>query len=399
MKNKLTFIGDLTVDYPLLKASYENGTFDFNPIFSDIKKEFEDAFVIGNLETAVGNSKNYLKTEFMLLNTPPEFIEAISNGNIDCVTTANNHTLDQNVEGIHKTIDLLDQHNIKHTGSYRNKQESDNLLILEINNKKIGIIAGTYSFNESNVDFRLSEDNQHHIDLFKAPVKLNTNGLKNKVKYIIMEKVPRPILRKIKRKIARRKLKKQSYFMSARVDSLANDDFNNQYFSKWVKKIDKAIELSDIVFVCPHIGGQFNEKPGPYSQKMMNYLLDKGVHVIGNHPHVLQEIVFNNKKIGAYSLGSFNMSLSGDYVIKDSLPQYSLGIHAYIGDEGVDSYAYSLYINKEYDDGKLRVFNIYDYYQTLKSNEKELFEKEIQILHDRINQNQQGINREFKLVF
>ena len=48
--------------------------------------------------------------------------------------------------------------------------------------------------------------------------------------------------------------------------------------------------------------------------------------LIGNHPHVIQKTRIENRKVVAYSLGSFNQSPSADYIIHDALPEYSLSL-------------------------------------------------------------------------
>ena len=51
--------------------------------------------------------------------------------------------------------------------------------------------------------------------------------------------------------------------------------------------------------------------------------------LIGNHPHVIQKTRIENRKVVAYSLGSFNQSPSADYIIHDALPEYSMALHVY----------------------------------------------------------------------
>ena len=55
MKRKLiriTFIGDIMCERPLLKAYFINKGYDFRPVFEATKKLFNESdFVIGNLKT------------------------------------------------------------------------------------------------------------------------------------------------------------------------------------------------------------------------------------------------------------------------------------------------------------------------------------------------------------
>ena len=48
---KITFIGDITSDRPLLNAAYDRNTdaYDFSPVFGKVKKLFEVSdYVVGN---------------------------------------------------------------------------------------------------------------------------------------------------------------------------------------------------------------------------------------------------------------------------------------------------------------------------------------------------------------
>ena len=57
-----------------------------------------------------------------LLNFPDEFASAVKKSGIDLVSTANNHLLDKGKEGALRTLDVLDNVGLEHTGSYRNQK-------------------------------------------------------------------------------------------------------------------------------------------------------------------------------------------------------------------------------------------------------------------------------------
>lgn len=397
---KITFIGDLTVDKPLLKYSHiKDNKFNFDEVFEKVKDKFaESELVVGNLETALGGSKDYFKTEYMLLNTPDEFIEAISKANINMVTTANNHTLDQNVKGVKRTLDLLDKYGIKHTGTYRNEKEYNDIFIYQMKNIKIAIIAGTDGINQTNIDYKFGEENHFYVDAMKSLEVRFSNGLQGKIKELISKLVPGKIIRFVRRKIARKKLKKTGAFFTEYVDKIKDGDFENTYFEKWIQKIKKAKDLADYVFVLPHMGGQFNEKPGSYSEKMMNILLNLGVNVLGNHPHIIQKISQKNGNIGAYSIGSFNMSISGDYVLKKNLPQYSLSVNFYFDNEKMVKTSYEYLKIVEQSNGMLQVIPVWDLYNSVEIEEKLKLEREIEILNNRIGLGHKGLKSEYIIL-
>lgn len=103
---KITFLGDITCDRPLLESSRSaEGKYNFKEVFSEVKPFLAQSdYVIANLETVCAGSSNDFKNEFLLYNSPDQLIEAIKDGGINCVTTANNHCLDQGITGLKRTL-------------------------------------------------------------------------------------------------------------------------------------------------------------------------------------------------------------------------------------------------------------------------------------------------------
>ena len=104
---KITIIGDITSDRPLLNAAYDRKTdaYDFSPVFGKVKKLFEESdYVVGNFETVCAGDKNGFQNQYLLCNSPDELIQAMVKGGVNCVTTAYYHCLDHGIEGIVRTI-------------------------------------------------------------------------------------------------------------------------------------------------------------------------------------------------------------------------------------------------------------------------------------------------------
>lgn len=74
---------------------------------------------------------------------------ACKENGIDVLVTANNHSCDRRKSGIIRTIDVLDSLEILHTGTFRDsiEKQEKNLLILDKNNIKIGLLNYTYGTN------------------------------------------------------------------------------------------------------------------------------------------------------------------------------------------------------------------------------------------------------------
>jgi poly-gamma-glutamate capsule biosynthesis protein CapA/YwtB (metallophosphatase superfamily) len=73
----------------------------------------------------------------------PRAIEFLKVAKIDCVTLANNHTLDYGVEALEECLLLLDQAGIQHTGVGRNLAEALRLADLETSDGRVAVISLT----------------------------------------------------------------------------------------------------------------------------------------------------------------------------------------------------------------------------------------------------------------
>ncbi|NLY20157.1 MAG: CapA family protein, partial [Tissierellia bacterium] len=177
---KITFIGDITVDRPLINASkVSEEEYDFKPVFENVRSLFEKSdYVVGNLETVFAGADKGYNAEYMLVNAPDDLAKAIVYGGIGGVTTANNHCMDQGIKGVIRTLDMLDNLGIDSYGTYRNKEEYNQIQYKVLNGTKIAIIAGTHSTNSTNIDEVIDKDNCFHVDVLKDQRIKYPNGVK-----------------------------------------------------------------------------------------------------------------------------------------------------------------------------------------------------------------------------
>ena len=140
--------------------------------------------------------------------------------------------------------------------------------------------------------------------------------------------------RTIQRGVNRTKLHMGISYFKPYTDQITKADTSeNPYLLKVKQEIADAKNVADVVVVCPHMGGQFNTEPGTYSKFLVDYLKDCGADIIaGNHPHVVQRAEANDKCVAAYAIGGFNLSISADYIVHESLPEYSMALHVYINE-------------------------------------------------------------------
>jgi poly-gamma-glutamate synthesis protein (capsule biosynthesis protein) len=146
---KLTAVGDLMVHEWQARGAYysESSTYDFKEAFDRVKPFIESADIaIGNLETTFGGEdKGY--SYYPTFNTPDAFGKAIKEAGFDIVSTANNHCMDSRSSGLIRTIEVLDDLGLNHTGTYTSQESSEDVCIIESNHIKFAFLSYTYGTN------------------------------------------------------------------------------------------------------------------------------------------------------------------------------------------------------------------------------------------------------------
>ena len=145
----LIFMGDIMGHDGQIKSAYDKktNTYNYDPVFEEVRGLISNFdFAIANLEVTLAGPpfKGYPR-----FSSPKELAVTCKNSGIDVLVTSNNHTCDRGKKGVIKTLDILDSLNIKHTGSFRDSSEfeKNNLLVLEKNNIKVGLLNYTFSTN------------------------------------------------------------------------------------------------------------------------------------------------------------------------------------------------------------------------------------------------------------
>lgn len=130
-----------------IEPNEEGHNFDFVPLLEGQRQYLEKSDLnICQMETPLAPTGGpyYAYPQF---STPPEVAVAAKEVGFDVCTTASNHTVDMGTEGVVRTLDMLDEAGIAHTGSYRTPEEHDEVLIVEANGAKVAIITSTFSLN------------------------------------------------------------------------------------------------------------------------------------------------------------------------------------------------------------------------------------------------------------
>ena len=334
---KLTFIGDVLCKREILKLVL-SGRRSFDEIFADVKQLFSESdYVIGNLETPIAGEKLGYTSIPSCFNSPESFAEALFNAGVNMVSTANNHCLDRGVKGLCETLDALDRIGLEHVGTYRTKEESDKIKVVDVRGVKFSFVAGTYGYGSDESRYGISErhlskDDEWHIDLFRNPTAAGITG----------PSLPKLLLSFLKTKTPS-KLKSILKFIHAgcRPTDYLSDNVspseiklteNIPYINAFLSKLEKAKQVSDFVIALPHLGGQYNPYPGFFQEFVTQQILSMGIDlIVENHSHNPQPInIHENGTLVAYSLGNFAYTPYIDNFVYQTFAEYGVVLHVYV---------------------------------------------------------------------
>ncbi|MCK5128567.1 MAG: CapA family protein [Clostridiales bacterium] len=231
--------------------------------------EYPD-LMIANLEGPIaGEEQEY--NGYPMFNFPDEIIPAVKDAGIDVLLNGNNHIMDKKIPGIQRTIQMLDDADIAHTGAWESAEARAKPLVIDVKGIKVGVISATYSLNGF----------AKHID---------PDVLEYLVCFIDEEQVK--------------------------------------------KQIDLCKEFgAEVIVVSPHMGDEFEVHTRRGIRAYGEAYIKMGADIVfGHHPHVLREVVnmevtlddgSTRSGIIFWSLGNFVASMYG--------VQKEAGLIAYVG--------------------------------------------------------------------
>ena len=145
----LAAIGDVMCHNTQYMDAYNSSTdsYDFSYVFEDIQTYIQSADIsIGSLETTfAGKDRGY--SNYPTFNSPEQLAYDLSEMGLDVLSTAGNHALDKGFSGLSNTLDVLDDANISHSGTYRSQEDRDSVLIEDVKGVKVAILSYTYGTN------------------------------------------------------------------------------------------------------------------------------------------------------------------------------------------------------------------------------------------------------------
>lgn len=309
---KITFTGDIFINNDLVRK-YLDGKYSFDESFKNLNELFDSSdYVIGNLETPISENVCDYKNKPFTFCSPIDLVKNLKKSGIDCFTTANNHCLDNGVDGLLNTVKCLDKIGVDHTGVH------SKYLIKEINGVKIGIYSCTYGTNAFNNNCYLKKFEKHFVNL------TNNQELYN------------PVIRKIYKskcllfRCIRKLLKIMHLFQ---MDKMPFERIENSKKRKKIirEDIEQLKEKSDLIFVCLHDGLQNNKIPSKKLIKNVEFFSKLGVDmIICNHEHLIQKFEYVNNVPVFYCLGNFSAPTGNLEEPYDDNFNYSLLVNIYI---------------------------------------------------------------------
>ncbi|MGD9977145.1 MAG: CapA family protein [Bacteroidales bacterium] len=151
----LMFVGDVMGHAPQITSAYDekSGTYSYDSVFVRMKDVFALAdVVVANLEVTLAGGPY---TGYPQFSSPDNLVDGLANAGVDVLVTANNHSVDRGRDGAIRTINVLSQKGIPHTGTFIDSasREGSNPLIVEKNGFRLGLLNYTYGTNGIPVPF------------------------------------------------------------------------------------------------------------------------------------------------------------------------------------------------------------------------------------------------------
>lgn len=348
---KVSFVGDLMCVKAQNEASIRKfGCLNFIPQFENVKKMFSQSdLLIGNLETPICPSRPLTEYDIRF-NSSKEYLDAIKWLGVDFVSIANNHVLDQGVDGLAETIACLKEQGINYTGAYKCEEDSDKIAVEEVKGLKLAIVASTFGTNSQVNGNYLGGADLYLVDLL------------NKQKKMLLHWEPNP------------NAVCEEYIADEMSIAAATNSKNTLYQDRLKEKIQRAKQLADIVICMPHVGGQYNPHPGNYAKWIVNYIKDCGANmIIAGHPHVPQKCTMTEDVFTCYSLGNFACTPNVGWFLPNSFAEYGSVIHAYFDEvsKSLEKVTFSIVKSIVDEDGYTTIKPVADLYAEGTTVEKE----------------------------
>ena len=387
---KITFLADIMCEPPVLKAAKRRGgKYDFSGVFVHSKKLLSESdYVIGNLETPLaGKEAGYTNTH-VSFNAPDEYADALIDAGVDLISTANNHTFDRGFEGMERTVRVLEEKGLAHTGSYLRSEQKPEAYYFERDGVKIAVIAYTFGTNFSSSGRRCLAEGEYAGTVNLLCPQEGSMYLPGELRAKNWVDRTFKKLKFIKDANTAGNFKKLLGMTAtySRHDDRLEGKADTKYIEKMQEDIRLAKEKADLVMLYPHVGGQFNVKPGAFTEYVFDKALEAGADaIIGTHSHIPQRFEWRGAVPCSYCLGNFNMNPNSFLAMPEILTNYGYALHLYVEGKRIVKATFSMMKNYVNRDGQISSYPVDELYTSLKSKKAmEKLESEIKYLYSRV---------------
>lgn len=376
---KITVIGDIMCEPPVFEqAKRADGSYDFLPAFTHLKPLLSEAdYVIGNLETPLAGEDLQYTYRLVSFNAPDSLGEMCKEIGVDFVSTANNHAMDRGNEGLANTLSALDRIGLAHTGTFVNYREDDpgRIFYFDLGGARFALLSYTYGTNYGINGNAPDEEAGFHVNYLKPCTSKKPLGTR---------KFPESYHKvlKLMEKFAGKKpiwedevdLRNALGISNAYADDCLFPEDAEECLKKVKADYEEARKHADYVFILPHTGGQFNVKPGAFSNYLIYEFAKMGFDgVFAAHSHTLQQA---KEYLGIpcyWSLGNVSMAPFSAYAVRETLPEFAVAAHLYVENGKIVKNTFSLTKIIEEESGLITVYPVEDLYRKY----VELSEKEV----------------------
>jgi len=159
---KFSAVGDIMCHSTQFNYSrLTDSTFDFKPVYREIKKYFDSSdVVIGNLETIVAG-KNIKYSGYPVFNTPEDFLEGLNYAGFDILVTANNHAFDQKEIGVLNTLDNINKYGMMSSGTFYSQKDRDSIRFYNYGNFNFALLSYSYGVNK----YKIPDDKKYLVNI------------------------------------------------------------------------------------------------------------------------------------------------------------------------------------------------------------------------------------------
>ena len=154
----LMVAGDIMSHMPITKDAYvaQEDRYDYGHMLQFAARQLSAAdYAVGNLETTLAGGPNY--SGYPAFNSPDALAYDAKDAGFDLLSTANNHCRDKGLDGLYRTLDVLDEAGLAHVGTYRSQAERDEnsgIYVADVGGISVAFLSYTYGLN----GFQLSSD-------------------------------------------------------------------------------------------------------------------------------------------------------------------------------------------------------------------------------------------------